>query len=212
MPIMPTRNADGLASIVPTEEEKYLFDTRGWLLLPSVLSEAEITEMREFCYRLRDDSQSLPPAERASIGGPLTKLIDHPRILGFMNEFVADPWIGSENGYGFRLESSFLTIRKQGDNNFNPHGGNGTLSFGHNSHLYRQNPGAVFSGLTRAVWELNPVQAGGGGTKYFRCPNPLRMRTRRCGTSIPAQPVPCFSLQKEFATAGRNGRTRTQTG
>ena len=81
----------------------------------------------------------------------MEKLIDHPAIVGFMNQFVADPYAGTEYGYGFRLENSFLTIRTEGHNNFNPHGGNGMLSFGYNSHLYRCLPGAVFSGLTRAV-------------------------------------------------------------
>ena len=34
--------------------------------------------------------------------------------MGFMNEFVADPYIWSEHGYGFRLENSFLALRKAG--------------------------------------------------------------------------------------------------
>ena len=81
-----------------------------------------------------------------------------------MNEFVSDPYAASEHGYGFRLENSFLSVRAEGADNFRPHGGNGLLSFGYNSHLYRQRQGAVFGGLTRAVWELNPVRQGDGGT------------------------------------------------
>ena len=164
---LPLKNADGRDVIELTEEQKYLFDVQGWLLVPGVLSDAEITEAREFCYRLRDEPQSIASHDRFSYGGPLLKLTDHPIILGFMNEFVADPWIWSENGYGFRMESSFLALRKKGDTNFSPHGGNGSMSHGYNSHLYRQNPGSVFSGLTRAVWELNPVKAGEGGTKFM---------------------------------------------
>ena len=160
-------NADGLPAIPPTAEQKYLFDTRGWLLISGVLSETEIAEMRDYCYRLQKDAASLPPSQRSSISGPLEKLIDHPIIVGFMNEFVADPYLESENGYGFRMESSFLTIRSEGHNNWGPHGGGGSLAFGQNSHIYRYFPGKVYSGLTRAVWELNPVKKGDGGTLFL---------------------------------------------
>ena len=158
------KNAEYVPALTLTDEQKYLFDTRGWLLMPGVLTDAEIREMREFCYRLKCEPETIAPAQRSSLGGPLERLIDHRAVVGFMNEFVADPYAGSENGYGFRLESSFMALRAQGANNFNPHGGSGASSFGYNSHLYRQQPGAVFSGLTRAVWELNPVRKGDGGT------------------------------------------------
>ncbi len=164
---LPRQNANGLAPVELTEEQKYLFDTRGWLLVPGVLSEAEMTEMRDFCYRLRNDPASLPASQRSSLGGPLLSLIDHPVVVGFMNEFVADPWIWSENGYGFRMESSFLALRKAGDTNWGPHGGSGLDSHGYNSHLYRQRHNSVFAGLSRAVWELNPVKKGDGGTKFL---------------------------------------------
>lgn len=165
--LSPTTNSDSLPAIPLTEEQKYLFDTRGWLLVPNVLSDFEITEMRDFCYRLKRDSSSIPAPQRTSIGGPLVRLIDHPAIVGFMNTFVSDPGAASENGYGFRLEGSFYTIRSEGDNNFAPHGGNGLFQFGQNSHVYRCNPGQVYSGLTRAVWELNPVRKGDGGTLFL---------------------------------------------
>lgn len=164
---LPMKNAEGLAPVEPTEEQKYLFDTRGWLLLPGVLSEADIAEMREFCYRLRCEPETLPASERSSIGGPLTRLADHPVIVGFMNTFVADQYLATEDGYGFRLENSFLALRKAGDTNFGPHGGGGMFSTPHNSHVYNCRPGSVYSGLTRAVWEINPVRRGEGGTKFL---------------------------------------------
>ncbi len=164
---LPVKNAEGQSAIAPTSEQKYLFDTRGWLLIPGVLNGAEIAEMRDFCCRLKKDPASILPHERSSYGGPLERLTDHPAIVGFMNEFVADPSAGSENGYGFRMESSFLTIRSKGDTNWGPHGGGGSLSFGQNSHIYRYQQNRVFSGLTRAVWELNPVKKGDGGTVFL---------------------------------------------
>jgi hypothetical protein len=164
---LPSHNTLGQPPIELTEEQKFLFDTKGWLLIPSVLSESDIAEMRDFCYRLQRDPQSLPVEERSSVGGPLQRLIDHPVVVGFMNEFVAHHWLATEEGYGFRLDGTFLTIRKQGANNFSPHGGNGIFTFPGNSHTYNCLPGAVNSGLTRVVWELNPVRAGEGGTIFL---------------------------------------------
>ena len=64
----PTTNADNLPPIPLTEDQRYLFDTRGWVLIPSVLSESEIQEMREFCYQLKQEPASIPEHYRYSIG------------------------------------------------------------------------------------------------------------------------------------------------
>ncbi|MBT4100163.1 MAG: hypothetical protein HOM68_29070 [Gemmatimonadetes bacterium] len=159
----PTTNADGLPTIPLTEDQRFIFDTRGWLLLPSVLTAEQITTMREFCYRLKEDSDSIPPHHRSSVGGPLEQLSDHPVVMGFMDEFVSNGYAG-EDAYGFRMEGTFLTIRGKGHNNFAPHGGRGLFNFPGNSHTYHQHHDRAHSGLTRVVWELNPVERGEGGT------------------------------------------------
>ncbi len=164
---LPSKNALGEPPVTLTEEQKYILDTKGWLLVPSVLAPAEIEEMRDFTYRLHRDPQSIPIEERSPVGGCLQRLIDHPVIVGFMNEFVAHHWLATEEGYGFRLEGTFSTIRTKGANNFSPHGGSGLFNFPGNSHTYSCYPGAANSGLTRAVWELNPVRAGEGGTLFL---------------------------------------------
>ena len=38
-------NADGKPVVPLTQEQKYLFDKNGWLLVPGVLTESEIEEM-----------------------------------------------------------------------------------------------------------------------------------------------------------------------
>ena len=66
----PTTNADNLPPIPLTEEQRFLFDTRGWLLFPGILSETEIKEMREFCYQLKQEPESIiPEHHRSPIGG-----------------------------------------------------------------------------------------------------------------------------------------------
>ncbi|HIA67348.1 TPA: hypothetical protein EYN98_15085 [Candidatus Poribacteria bacterium] len=180
-----TTNADQKPIVEFTEDQKYIFDTKGWIAIPSVLSDDEILEMRDFCYRLQKEKESIPEYYRSSIGGPLEKLTDHPLVVGFMNEFVASGY-ASENCYGFRFEGSFLTIRSKGHDNFSPHGGRGMLNFPGNSHTYHLRYDKAHSGLTRVVWELNPVTKGRGGTMFLSgshkaaFPTPASTKDRDC--------------------------------
>lgn len=164
---LPQVNADGAPVVELTQEQKYLFDSLGWLLLPGVLDADEIEEMRDFALRLHRDPESLPESERSCLAGPLQKLTDHPVVVGLLNEFVAFPHLSSATCYGFRMEGSGLRQRsakagEQGE--FSPHNGNGMFRFPMDSHFYQCFPGKAFSGLTRVVWELTPVQQGKGGT------------------------------------------------
>ena len=164
---LPTTNADGKAVVELTQEQKYLFDTRGWLLVPGVLADDEIEAMREYALRVLGDPESLPEHERSYVAGPLQPLTDHPLVVGFLNEFLAFPHLSSPACYGFRMEGSGLrnpaaTPERAGD--FAPHNGSGLFRFAVDSHLYQSIPGKSFSGLTRVVWELAPVKLGQGGT------------------------------------------------
>ena len=161
------RNADGLPVEGLTDKQKYDFDRNGWLLLPGVLGADECAEMRDFALRLAREPESLPEHERCPVAGPLQRLADHPLVVGFMNEFVAYAPIANQERYGFRLETSHLfnrTLEEPGG--FKPHNGNGLFRMPWNSHYYRCQPGKAWSGLTRVVWELNPVQHGRGGTLF----------------------------------------------
>lgn len=162
-------NADSLPAVDPTEEQKYIFDTQGWVAIPGVLDDGDVKEMRNFAYQLAKDPESLPDHERSPVGGPLQRLTDHPLVVGFMNEFVAYEPLASDSGYGFRQEGCFLTIRPWGRGNkqFGPHGGSGMFNFPGNHHTYHTRPGKVNSGLTRVVWELNEVFEGDGGTLFL---------------------------------------------
>ena len=200
---MPSTNADGTAADEFTEELKFIFDTRGWIALPGVLNDDEVVEMREFSYRLQREPESIPEHHRSSIGGPLERLTDHPIVLGFMNEFVASGH-SNEECYGFRLESTFLTIRDKGQDHFRPHGGRGMLNFPGNSHTYHMHPGKVHSGLTRVCvgTELcekrlrrNDVFDGKPQSRLFHRQNRLRTGIVRCGEdySCPAGSVLFFT-------------------
>ncbi|NKB68273.1 MAG: hypothetical protein GKR89_14520 [Candidatus Latescibacteria bacterium] len=160
-------NADGLPVVAPTDKQKYDFDRNGWLSVPAVLSVDECAEMRDFAQRLAQDPESLPEHERCSLGGPLQKLADHPVVVGFLNEFLAYPPLANSDSYGFRLDTSHLLWRSVDQpGKFKPHNGNGLFRLPWESHFYRCIPGKAWSGLTRVVWELNPVKKGHGGTLF----------------------------------------------
>ena len=52
---LTSTNAEDLPARQLTEEERFLFDAQGYLLVPGVLSAGEVEEMRAFCYRLHRD-------------------------------------------------------------------------------------------------------------------------------------------------------------
>ena len=56
-------NADGDPVIIPTQKQKYDFDRQGWLLIPNILSEEDIREMREFCKSHKSESESISTPE-----------------------------------------------------------------------------------------------------------------------------------------------------
>ena len=167
---LTTTNADGTPVAVPTQKQKYDFDRNGWLLIPSVLSDAEIAEMREFCQRLHEMPERILEPERCALGGPLQKLTDHPVVVGFLNEFLAYPPAASEDCYGFRLEEATLSF---GDTAPQPqtqsilHKGNGLFRLPGDSHLYRCVPGRGWSGLTRAIWELTEVTSETNSLRFI---------------------------------------------
>lgn len=170
---LPKKNADGLDVIEPTEEQKYLFDAHGWLLIPSLLGEDEIEEMREWCLKLHFESDSLPAHQRTPLAGPTQRLADHPVVVGMLNEFTANPAVSSQECYGFSLGGYGLWYRtaparrndgKKEARKFGPHNGNGLMRLPGDVHFYNAFPGKSFCPHLRVVWELNPVQKMKGGT------------------------------------------------
>ena len=162
-------NADGAPVSVPTQKQKYDFDRNGWLLIPSVLSDADLSEMREFCQLLQESPERIPEPERCTLGGPLQKLADHPVVVGVLNEFLAYPPAASEDCYGFRLEETTAFF-----GNITPPAtesvlqkGNGLFRLPGDSHLYRCVPGRGWSGLTRVLWELTEVTAETNNIRFI---------------------------------------------
>ena len=148
-------------AIPMTPEQKFFFDLRGWILLPSILSDSEIDEMKAEVY----------DGARQSYQGSLQKLLDHPAIVGILNEILSEDPFVHQDCYGFRCEGSFTTVREPGWN-VSQRGDNGLPHVVRppqqaNAMRYQVAGGKIFAGLTRVVWELEEVKSGQGGTSFL---------------------------------------------
>ena len=158
---MTRQSANPVEAIPMSEEQKFIFDLKGWIAIPGVLSAGEIERLKAHVIAQREDPESLDPLERYAVSGPLQMLVDHPVVVGVLREILAQD--RSEDCYGFRCENGFTMVRGTDFEGIAPHGGGtGTGMF-----AYQCVNRGIFSGLTRVVWELNPVGEGDGGTLFM---------------------------------------------
>ena len=142
-------------------EQKFFFDLRGWILLPSVLSASEIKEMKTEVYA----------CAKHSYEGALQRLLDHPAIVGILTEILSEDSFVRDDCYSFRCEGSFTTVRPPGWSKSE----RSDMGMPHvvrppqqaNAMRYQVAGNKIFSGLTRVVWELEEVKAGQGGTSFL---------------------------------------------
>ena len=165
--LLPATNGDGQPIVPMADAQKYIFDVKGWLCLPALLSEDELAAILEHQHKFLTEPESLQPEERNSVGGPSQILLDHPVLAGILNEIVSCQQLATEDCYGFRFERTRTERRPFGHDKFKAHGGSGYFNFCGSSHLYQMVPGKVHSGLTRVVWELNEVGPGDGVTSFI---------------------------------------------
>ena len=105
-----------------SDYEKFLFDLKGFLVIPSVLTDREIAIARDHIETYMKTPESLPERHRSPISGPTEFLIDHPRVMGILQE-VIDP-----DRERIRLESVFISGRsaEKTGNEWRPHVGEQT--------------------------------------------------------------------------------------
>jgi hypothetical protein len=71
-----------------TEAEKFEFDLAGFLVRPSIITAAQVAEIRDQVIRINKDPLSLPPHQRNVPGGPASLLIDHPAVVRVLEEII----------------------------------------------------------------------------------------------------------------------------
>ena len=164
---LPTTNGDDQPIMPMSEEQKYLFDLKGWIALPGLLDSKTVDRVRQHQMDFLYQRDSLPLDERDNHGGDSQILLDHPAVVGILNEIISHQALASEDCYGFRFDHTYTSHRKAGHDNFNPHGGGGLFNFSGNSHTYQMQKGQIHAGLIRVVWELNEVELEDGGTLFL---------------------------------------------
>jgi hypothetical protein len=148
-----------------TDEQRFLFDLKGWLLLPGILSADETRTLRE--YVIANQARTRSSFMGASYVGPTAELFDHPAVVAVLEEILSDNK-PNPDFYDFRCEDSFFSVRSVGHelggtkvpHVVRPPQRGGPMT-------YQCRNGRIYSGLTRVVWELNPVRAGMGGTLFL---------------------------------------------
>ena len=149
------------ASSVPehfrmTESERFTFDLSGFLVRPGILTPAQVAGIRDQVIRINRDPESLPPEHRNVPGGPASVLIDHPAVIGVLEEII---------GPHIRLESPACVVREQGQRHGELHGGGPKQIdpiFG-----YRTQNGRIHAGMVRVIFELGEIRAGDAGTHFL---------------------------------------------
>jgi hypothetical protein len=141
-----------------SEEQQFVFDLKGYVVLPGVLDTALVSRLKAQIEQLETDPESLPPAERSLPGGAFAELIDHPQVKGLLDFAIA------KNPEKWRLESTFYSVRQNGDVGIGPHGGGPTLNPNYHYHAHNEK---VYTGMLRVVFELNEVEYDKGGTLFM---------------------------------------------
>ena len=100
---LPTTNGDDQPVVPMSEEQKYLFDLKGWITLPGLLDSKTVDRVRQHQMDFLYQRDSLPPEERDNHGGDSQILLDHPVVVGILNEIISHQALASEDAMGFDL-------------------------------------------------------------------------------------------------------------
>jgi len=138
-----------------TEEERYLFDIRGYMILNQVLNEQELATLNA-TFDERQVKSENPSAGRArywnliSWGKDYRNLIDHPTLVPYLEGILGDD---------FRLDHDYAEHMIEG--------GAGELHFNGTpySTMYHYNvqDDKIHCGLVSVAWALKDVPSGAGG-------------------------------------------------
>lgn len=179
-----------------TEDEKYLFDLNGYLVIENVMTPDEIAQANEAIDRHLDQGRYRPseqtlakdaPNLQADHGRgelknllqweepwclPFRNMLAHPRLVPYLNEMF---------GKGFRIDHQmFLLWMDKGAEGFRLHGSSGP-GFDPNQYYIFRN-GKMHNGLTVVTFQLTDINPGDGGfvlipgshKSNYVCPQEIR--------------------------------------
>ena len=150
----------GLYRAAMNDEQRFLFDLQGFLVVPGVLSAAELAALNaiadEKAERYSSPVEDWEKHQCSFWGQPLVDLIDHPKVVPYLLELV---------GPYFRIDHDYCIVMRQGDQRGGLHGGSHPVHAA-GDHWYRYQDGVMRNGLTVFVFNLSDVGQGDGG---FAC-------------------------------------------
>ena len=180
-----------------TPEQKFFFDLNGWIMIPAVLTDLEITVMK----------QEVAAGAKQAYRGELQTLLDHDGIVHILTEILALSPDPAKDSYGFRCEHSHVSVRPPGwqdDADFRgtnvPHVVAAPQQA--NAMRYQVAGGKIYSGLTRVVWELEEVKSASGGTTFLSGSHKAHFN---CGGPDPYSSNTSDSSWKESVSAAMVG-------
>ena len=140
---------------VLTEEEKFLFDLRGFLVVKNVLTSAEC----EALIALADEAWPRQPDDGpyrrwdgiSAWGKAFVDLMDHDRVLPYLVQLL---------GNRLRIDHDYCIFMRK---HAGPHALHGGPFRYETDHWYRYHDGVMRNGLTVATWNLTDAGAGAGG-------------------------------------------------
>jgi hypothetical protein len=140
---------------VLSDEQKFLFDLEGYLVLPGVLSADECDALNEAADRAWPRTPEDGPFRRQEAitlwGKPFLDLMDHPKVLPVLVELI---------GSRLRIDHDYSIFMQQGAPSQVIHGGPRRIE---TDHWYYYSDGVMRNGLTVATWALSDAAEGDGG-------------------------------------------------
>ena len=151
-----------------TEEQRYLFDLNGYIVVPDVLDENQVQTLRD-SVKCSADTESKEPLHWHSLW---RDLLDWPSLTPIMEELIGNPVLLSGRESRSREARQTLPTFRLDHINVHTHVKNGfpggPLHGGWNSvaGFYRYDNGVFYNGMTTVTFELFDTQANDGG---FAC-------------------------------------------
>lgn len=144
-----------------TEQERYLFDLQGFLVVPDALSTEQVAALNALLddHIARDvvpDAHTHRFGRLLTWGQPFLDLLDNPRILPYLHELL---------GKSCRLDHDYADLIRAGKGPIGTilHGGAAPFD---PAQYYHYREGHFYNGLTVVAYNLKDVNPGDGG---FAC-------------------------------------------
>jgi hypothetical protein len=162
---------------VPSDLDEYLFDLRGYLLIPALLSADEVAEGNALIDSIprdvarggwhgwvqREDHpehRGLSYQQIYELGGPFERMIDHPRILNYLLRFIGGQDTHDHYHGPLAIDENFFTIRGPGES-IPVHAGGHEIA---SRTSYRYHNGRFLCGEVNLLTAFTDIGASDGAT------------------------------------------------